>query len=49
MNLPESYLQKMKGVLQDEYENYLQAMQEAPVTSIRINTGKITVEEFQKI
>ena len=49
MNLPESYLQKMKGVLKDEYEDYLQAMQEPPVTSIRINTGKITVEEFQKI
>ncbi|MBQ3460077.1 MAG: RsmB/NOP family class I SAM-dependent RNA methyltransferase [Solobacterium sp.] len=49
MNLPESYLQKMKGVLQDEYESYLRAMQEPPVTSIRINTGKITVEEFQKI
>ena len=49
MDLPENYLQKMKELLKDEYDAYLSAMQEEPVTAIRINTLKISVEEFQKI
>jgi NOL1/NOP2/sun family putative RNA methylase len=49
MNLPESYLQKMQDLLKDEYEDYLAAMQMPHVNSIRINTGKISAEEFMKI
>ncbi len=49
MNLPESYLQKMQDLLKDEYEDYLAAMQRPHVNSIRINTNKISAEEFMKI
>lgn len=49
MNLPENYLRKMQGLLKNEYEEYLAAMEEAPVVSIRVNTNKISAEEFKRI
>ncbi|MBR4163251.1 MAG: RsmB/NOP family class I SAM-dependent RNA methyltransferase [Solobacterium sp.] len=49
MNLPENYLSEMKDLLQNEYDDYLKAMQEPPLSSLRINTSKISVEEFLKI
>jgi len=39
----------MKDLLQNEYDDYLKAMQEPPLSSLRINTSKISVEEFLKI
>jgi NOL1/NOP2/sun family putative RNA methylase len=49
MNLPERYLSDMKNILKDELPAYLDSFRESPVTSIRINTAKISVEEFLKI
>ncbi|MBE6128321.1 MAG: NOL1/NOP2/sun family putative RNA methylase [Erysipelotrichaceae bacterium] len=49
MNLPDSYLRKMQDLLKNEYEDYLQAMEMEPVSSIRVNTAKISVEDFKRI
>ena len=49
MKLPEKYLSEMKDLLQDEYEDYLRSFDEPPAGCIRINTARITVEEFLKI
>ncbi|SHJ06387.1 NOL1/NOP2/sun family putative RNA methylase [Geosporobacter subterraneus DSM 17957] len=49
MRLPEQFLYKMKKFLQDEYEAFLASYQEPKTQGIRINTLKISVEEFLKI
>ncbi|MBR3349020.1 MAG: RsmB/NOP family class I SAM-dependent RNA methyltransferase [Solobacterium sp.] len=49
MKLPEKYLAEMKELLGEETDAYLSAMEEDAFTCIRINTLKISVEEFEKI
>ncbi len=49
MKLPENYLIEMKDLLKDEYDAYLKAMEEPSVNSLRINTRKISVDDFLKI
>lgn len=49
MNLPIAFEEKMKDLLQDEYESYLQCYDEPRHYGLRVNTNKITVEEFLKI
>ena len=48
-NLPESYLENMKILLQDEYDQYLESFNNDRVYGLRVNTSKISVEEFIKI
>ena len=47
--LPEEYLEKMKELLKDEYDDYLQSFEEERVYGLRANTAKICVEDFLKI
>ncbi|MDO4413849.1 MAG: RsmB/NOP family class I SAM-dependent RNA methyltransferase [Erysipelotrichaceae bacterium] len=49
MKLPETYLEKMSLLLKDDMNEYLDAMEKHPFSCIRINTGKISVEEFMRI
>lgn len=49
MNLPENYLAAMKELLKADYSEYLSVMEQDSFTCIRINTDKITPEEFGKI
>lgn len=49
VQLPEKFRQKMKDLLQEEYEDYLSSFDHPSYTAIRINTNKISVEEFQRI
>ena len=49
MNLPEAFEEKMKILLKDEYESYLKCFQEPRHYGLRVNTNKISAEEFQKI
>ncbi len=46
MNLPEEYCLRMKELLGNEYEEYIAAMNEHPVTSLRVNTLKTSPESF---
>ena len=39
--LPEEYLEKMKELLKDEYDDYLQSFEEERVYGLRVNTAKI--------
>ena len=48
MKLPDKYRLKMEEILKDEYDSYLDSFKEKPVRSLRVNTGKISVEEFKK-
>ena len=47
--LPNEYVARMKALLGDEYADYEKALNESPVKAFRVNTDKISVEEFEKI
>lgn len=49
MNLPKAFEEKMKSLLKDEYDDYLRCFEEVRHYGLRVNTNKITVEEFLKI
>lgn len=47
--LPYDFVIRMKKILGNEYENYEKALAEAPVRAFRVNTDKISLEDFEKI
>lgn len=49
MQLPEKYKEAMKELLKDEYDQYIECFDEPRHYGLRVNTSKITVEEFEKI
>lgn len=49
MNLPSAFEEKMKYLLGAEYNNYLDCFDEPRHYGLRINTAKISVEDFLKI
>lgn len=49
MELPVAFCEEMKRILGDEYEDYLASMEEGRKYGLRVNTAKISVEEFEKI
>ena len=49
IQLPEAFAQRMKGLLGEEYNEYLSALEESPVRAFRVNTDKISLEDFEKI
>lgn len=46
MNLPEKFTDSMKILLKDEYEDYIKSFEEPRIYGLRVNTSKISVEEF---
>lgn len=49
MNLPKSFEEKMKNLLGDEFDDYIACYDEPRYYGLRVNTSKISVEEFEKI
>ena len=49
MQLPVEFCEEMKRILGDEYDGYLQSMGESRRFGLRVNTAKISVEEFLRI
>jgi NOL1/NOP2/sun family putative RNA methylase len=49
MTLPESFLDSMKELLGEEYPLYLDSLKQPSHTALRVNTRKISPEEFQRI
>ena len=47
--LPSEFLTRMKELLGDDYDAFIKSYDEAPVRSFRINTNKISEEDFLKI
>ena len=47
-NLPIEYTERMKKLLGDDYEAYIEAVNSEPVRGFRVNTDKISLEEFEK-
>ncbi|WP_058486198.1 RsmF rRNA methyltransferase first C-terminal domain-containing protein [Defluviitalea phaphyphila] len=49
MNLPVEFTEKMKKLLKEEYEDFLKSYDENKSRGLRINTLKISIEDFIKI
>ena len=49
MNLPKVFEEKMKNLLGSEYEAYTACYDEPRHYGLRVNTAKISVEDFLKI
>lgn len=49
IQLPKNYIQQMKELLKDEFEAYMQSFEQERYYGLRINTNKISVEDFLKI
>lgn len=49
MELPIQFCEEMKRILGEEYDAYLQCMQDRKRYGLRVNTAKISVEEFLRI
>ena len=49
MYLPEKFCDEMKRILGEEYEDYLASMDATRKYGLRVNTAKISVEDFLKI
>jgi NOL1/NOP2/sun family putative RNA methylase len=49
MILPELFEEEMKELLGGEYEQFRQSYELQPNNGLRVNTGKISVDEFQQI
>ena len=49
INLPDTYKENMKNLLQDEYDEYIDSFNNDRVYGLRINTNKISVKDFLKI
>lgn len=47
--LPEKFKKRMHSLLKDEFDNYKKSLEEEPVKAFRVNTDKISLEEFNKI
>ncbi len=48
-NLPVEFTERMKKLLGDEFENFISAVNGTPVKGFRVNTDKISLEDFEKI
>ena len=48
-NLPLEYLNQMQTLLRDDYQAYLDSFDNERVYGLRVNTNKISVEDFLKI
>ena len=49
MQLPEKYVNSMKELLADEFDSYMESFNEKRLYGLRVNTAKISVEDFMKI
>jgi NOL1/NOP2/sun family putative RNA methylase len=47
--LPIEFQQRMKNLLGDEYNDFLMSYEEKPVRAFRVNTDKISLEDFSKL
>lgn len=49
MYLPKSFIEEMKRILGDEYDAYEESLNQTRCYGLRVNTSKISTEEFEKI
>lgn len=48
-NLPAEFTDRMKHILGEEYDDFIKSFDDEPVRAFRVNTDKISIEDFEKI
>lgn len=48
MKIPDKFLERMRGELGDEFESFVKCYEEKPYMALRVNTLKISSEDFKK-
>ena len=46
MILPDDFVRRMKNLLSGEYDAYERSLAAAPVRAVKVNTDKVSVENF---
>ena len=49
ITLPHTFKERMKKLLKEEFEDFLKTLEQPPIKAYRINTEKISVDDFSKI
>ena len=49
MKLPQAFEEKMKGLLGEDFDSYIACFDNPRYYGLRVNTQKISVEEFRRI
>ncbi len=49
IKLPDSYEKRMKKLLKNDYKDYIKSLEQAPKKAFRVNTDKISIDDFMKI
>ncbi|MBQ7962414.1 MAG: RNA methyltransferase [Clostridia bacterium] len=49
IKLPEAFEKRMKILLGSDFDKYIKALESEPVKGFRVNTDKISMEDFEKI
>ena len=49
MKLPQAFEEKMRRLLGEAFEGYMDCFDKPRYYGLRVNTGKISVEEFRRI
>ena len=49
MNLPDKYINAMKELLGDEFDDYIKSFEDKRLYGLRVNNLKISTEDFVKI
>ena len=47
--LPTAFEERMKKLLGDDFEKYTEELKNEPVKAFRVNTDKISLDDFEKI
>lgn len=47
--LPKAYEERMKTLLGEEFDSYIASLNDTPVRAFRVNTDKISTDDFEKI
>ena len=49
ITLPEAFEKRMQSLLGEDFDKYIKSLKEEPVKGFRVNTDKISAEDFRKI
>jgi 16S rRNA C967 or C1407 C5-methylase (RsmB/RsmF family) len=48
-NLPSEFLERMRTLLSDEFDDFISSINKDPIRSFRVNTDQISIDDFERI
>ena len=49
ISLPESFLSKIKNLLGEDYDNFLESYNKSPLQGLRLNRTKVSPDEWERL